>query len=112
MGRPKLSRWTKWRLVHQQHKKERRFAKRLRVYEYIIKVKTKRGCFKCGSKQNLTLDHIIPLYLGGRPRDRLMKVRVSWFEAWRYLHHMNIQVLCDGCHKRKTREEDSPNVWV
>ena len=112
MGRPRLGRYTRWRLRVVQKQKERRFAKRLRVYEYIIKVKTKRGCFKCGARTNLTIDHIIPLYLGGRPRDRLMKVRVSWIEAFIYLHHWNTQVLCDGCHKRKTREEDSPHVWV
>ena len=44
-------------------------------------------CIPCGSTNDLTLDHIIPTWLGGR--------------------HIasNIQVLCQICHRRKNGQE-------
>lgn len=44
-------------------------------------------CYKCSSKEELQLDHIKPIGQGGK-------------------HHIsNIQVLCDTCHREKTKKE-------
>lgn len=44
-------------------------------------------CKKCGSKENLTIDHIIPLIKGGS------KAQKNW------------QVLCNSCNQEKSKEE-------
>lgn len=41
------------------------------------------ACLKCGSKSELTLDHVIPLSLGGRDG------------------YKNLQTLCYGCNQAK-----------
>ncbi len=43
-------------------------------------------CLRCGTKENLTIDHIVPLVLGGRNRVE------------------NFQTLCKGCNEDKGRE--------
>ena len=40
-------------------------------------------CLKCGTKQNLTIDHIVPQSLGGHTRA------------------INLQTLCEGCNMKK-----------
>ncbi len=45
-----------------------------------------RKCAKCGSVEKLELDHIVPEAIGG---ENTLK---------------NLQVLCESCHKQKTKE--------
>lgn len=92
---------------------ERRKRKRERIYRWLIEKKRQRGCASCRQRDGLqlTLDHIIPRYLGGRPKRPLMKGRTSWSQAVYYWWHPNIQVLCNQCHKKKTRDQD-PTVNV
>ena len=47
------------------------------------------GCAMCGTRRNLTLDHVIPLAHGGSNRIE------------------NLQLLCRGCNKLKGAES-----WV
>lgn len=86
----------------------RRKRKRERIFRWIDHYKRKRGCHKCGDRgksHRLELDHIIPRYLGGRPRSALMKGKTTYFQALYYMCHPNVQVLCHACHLSKTRAE-------
>ncbi len=47
-------------------------------------IKEKGECAKCHSKENLTIDHIIPRSKGGARKDK-----------------RNRQVLCNNCNQRK-----------
>ena len=44
-------------------------------------------CVKCGSTEDLEVDHIDPTYAGGSDEAE------------------NLQTLCSGCHDRKTSED-------
>lgn len=96
-------------LFDREAKKRRLVAKRIKVYALIERLKIRRGCEVCQRSKNvkLELDHFIPRYLGGRPKKRLLiGRRPSYWHALWYFYHPNIQVLCGGCHKHKTRVED------
>ena len=59
-------------------------------YKEYTRLKTvipKAHCQQCGSTYNLVLDHILPLYAGGK----------STID--------NLQWLCRSCHKKKTAKE-------
>jgi 5-methylcytosine-specific restriction endonuclease McrA len=47
------------------------------------------GCKLCGRKRALTVDHILPIARGGPVMD-----------------YDNLQLLCQQCHKEKTRVEN------
>jgi len=57
-------------------------------FRYIIKLFDRYKCRKCGSRENLEVDHIVATALGGR---NCLK---------------NLQCLCKTCHRLKTNEED------
>lgn len=53
-------------------------------------------CVRCGSEENLTIDHIVPYvflydYLGYKMKD-------SYADEW------NLQILCKTCNKKKTNK--------
>ena len=59
------------------------------------KMRTKaKNCVKCGSKDTLEVDHIIPV----KDRPDLAKVE------------SNLQILCKSCHKEKTSKERKPQT--
>lgn len=45
-----------------------------------------KRCVKCGSRDNLTIDHVVPLSKGGRNRSK------------------NLQVLCRNCNALKAAQ--------
>lgn len=88
----------------------RRKRKRERIFEMLRRYKAKRRCAACGGRGNnreLELDHVIPRYLGGRPRKRLLKGSTSWSQALYYMIHPNVQVLCYVCHRIKTNQDST-----
>ena len=54
-------------------------------------VKCGGKCVKCGSRDRLELDHIKPLNFGGNNLPN------------------NLQILCNSCHKLKTKSEGHGN---
>lgn len=76
-----------------QRRYQRERARRLRAAYFADKV-----CAKCGSVENLELDHI----------DRAQKVSHviwSWSEERRLQELAKCQPLCQACHKAKTATE-------
>lgn len=72
----------------QKNKKSRKFRKR-RVNKETRRLIYERDgncCLKCGSTENLTIDHVIPMSLGG---DNTRK---------------NFQTLCLPCNEKKCLE--------
>lgn len=58
---------------------------------------TDKSCVNCGSVENLRLDHIDP------------KLKVNhriWSWSWKKIEEevVKCQVLCEGCHKDKTKK--------
>jgi 5-methylcytosine-specific restriction endonuclease McrA len=51
-------------------------------------------CVKCGSKENLTVDHIIPLMGRG-------------YKSGCYHHLAHLQTLCHDCHVAKTAADNA-----
>jgi 5-methylcytosine-specific restriction endonuclease McrA len=49
-------------------------------------------CRYCGALKNLTIDHILPISRGGPVMD-----------------YCNLQLLCESCHRVKTRAEQISN---
>lgn len=92
---------------HRQLRKLRLKLKRERMFRAITKHKQRRGCVRCKKRpQNLEFDHIIPRYLGGRPRKPVTRSPMRWWRAWLYMIHPNIQVMCHPCHKIKTHTDE------
>ena len=56
-----------------------------RWYKYL-------GCFRCDAKTRMTLDHIIP-----------RKIRRDWGH---FPGIVNLQFLCEPCHREKARVEN------
>ncbi len=80
------------------------------MMDVLERVKARRRCavdvnHEATARYPYELDHIIPRYLGGRPKHTLMKGRGGhrrdWIHVWWYLCHPNIQVLCHECHVKK-----------
>lgn len=61
---------------------------KLTVIRERIIVRDGAACVKCGCGLNLEIDHIVPLSIGGSEAD------------------INRQVLCVGCHKLKSLNEE------
>ena len=76
-----------------QREYQRQWMEKRRLDFFIDKV-----CSHCGSNTNLTLDHI-------DPSKKLSHKIWSWSEERRNEELKKCQVLCDDCHKEKTREE-------
>lgn len=56
---------------------------RQRIYE-----RDRKACVKCGARENLTIDHIVPLSKGGKNRES------------------NMQTMCQSCnHEKGSRKE-------
>lgn len=55
-------------------------------------------CIKCGSNENLELDHIDP---SKKTTHRIW----SWSEARRLHELAKCQILCSSCHKEKTKKD-------
>ena len=60
-----------------------KFLNKKNIREFIFN-RDKHTCLKCGSKTQLTLDHIVPIYLGGENK-------IS-----------NLQTLCRSCNSSKS----------
>lgn len=58
------------------------------LFKTRILLRENHTCQKCGCKENLEVDHIIAICNGGE----------EWDEE-------NLQVLCNSCHKLKTKED-------
>jgi 5-methylcytosine-specific restriction endonuclease McrA len=63
-----------------------------------------KSCVRCGSQEDLQIDHIDP-----KTKSHLLKslhnnAIWSWSEKRREDELAKCQVLCDPCHKEKTRE--------
>jgi hypothetical protein len=58
-----------------------------------------KSCSSCGAKENLELDHIDPL-----TKDPQSRNIWCWSAERRDLELLKCQVLCNTCHKIKTRE--------
>lgn len=57
-----------------------------------------KSCAKCGSTQNLELDHI-------DPTKKVDHKIWSWAEHRRLIEIAKCQILCQDCHKEKTSTE-------
>lgn len=57
-----------------------------------------KNCIQCGSVENLELDHI-------DPRTKVSHSIWSWSESRRLAEIAKCQVLCQTCHKQKTRDQ-------
>lgn len=57
-----------------------------------------KSCVKCGSKNKMELDHINRL-------DKVSHRIWSWKEARRIKEIAKCQVLCNMCHKEKTKQQ-------
>lgn len=72
-----------------------------RVSELVRAEKVKRGCAKCGYRENgdaLEFDHIIPRRLTGEG-----PININAFVSVRTaLANPNVQVLCANCHAIKS----------
>ncbi len=74
----------------------------LRVYQkaWIAKRRTlffeNKCCVQCGSKEKLELDHI-------DPKNKISNAIWSWAEKRRIVELKKCQVLCEKCHKKKTK---------
>jgi len=65
-----------------------KFIGKKKIRDFIFK-RDGYKCLKCASKIHLTIDHIVPIYLGGENK------------------LMNLQTLCRSCNSRKsTKIED------
>lgn len=62
-----------------------------------------RQCVKCGSTEQLELDHI-------EPATKTHHAIWSWSTARREAEIAKCQVLCSGCHKAKTFSVDLPAI--
>jgi len=54
---------------------------------------------KCGATSDLDIDHINPILVGNHPHQRWLREK-SWTED-----KSNLQLLCKGCHKEKTKKD-------
>jgi len=96
-GKPRLDMVEKWAKARKPYNYDisKTELQRLRKHgqyklwrEKVLK-KDNYACIKCGSKENIEADHVIPIF-----ENRHLMLEVS-----------NGQVLCKKCHKKKTREE-------
>lgn len=58
----------------------------------------KGPCRHCGSGNNLEVDHI-------NPKEKISHNVWTWSEKKRNFELQKCQVLCESCHKKKTRED-------
>lgn len=89
-GRPLSGRQAKWC----SHDCEDRYWEQ-HYWALARKLALKRDkytCVRCGSTENLTVDHIIPLMGRG-------------YRSGCYHHLSNLQTLCHGCHVDKTNND-------
>ena len=62
-------------------------------------------CVKCGSKEQLELDHI-------NPAEKVTHRVWSWTEAKRNIEIAKCQVLCKACHLEKTLDEQKQRKLI
>ena len=64
-------------------------------------------CVKCGSTENLEVDHIDPVQ-----KSAPVATIWSWTEARRLAELAKCQVLCRSCHDEKSTEDGYPRTAV
>ncbi len=97
---PKRRRWRSAETLRKWHR-----AARLRAKERRKAWFTGRSCSKCGSREDLVLDHIQRLNWSKRGRSRPSQVLWEWGEPRRQDELAKCQVLCKKCHSKKTGQE-------
>lgn len=78
--------------------KQRQYQREWRAKRRADFFKNKR-CARCGSTDNLELDHV-------DPKSKLSNAIWSWSEKRRLIEIAKCQILCTDCHKSKTFNED------
>lgn len=75
------------------NKKKQRFWQKPLTKSDLQKIKEKSKCQNCGTKDNLTIDHITKKEHGGKS------------------HRNNIRILCWRCHQKRHANETPSFDW-
>ncbi len=90
-------------MPYKDKNKQREFQKQWiadRKAEYL---KNNGPCVKCGSWDNLKIDHI-------NRKEKITHRVWSWSEERRIIELEKCQILCEQCHKHKTKKENETPI--
>ena len=82
--------------------KERYVENFATVIKFLEERDGSEGCVKCGSKQQLELDHINPEDKEWNPKRSMSSKKLSE-KFWKEID--KCQLLCYDCHKEKTKKD-------